>query len=315
MYVRNENIWRLLVERHFAKTPVGDWAIECLELGYDSPSLRILASMSPTEWPSIVEDKLSLALKELGWDSIHPYVFLLNYARRVADDILSDRLNPVDGSREMSVLLSATDGHSELDAWYDIDEIIWARDYFERTGVKDEYYYMEGDELVQIIRDACTRFLVRTRRKFSELPETTFEEAEETFKEFLTDNGHGVNIRWIFAEDMIVSNESFAIREPECEINRLLAKKLYEIGRERNFGIAMHAFAEVDGNPYAYIIVPEDDIDAQYRLMGPDAVKFSVRLPVNKADKVTSGLSWFIRNLFVDDKKRRGNDDGIPFRP
>ncbi len=40
----NDEATKLLAEQFLGKTDVSDWAIKCLEKGFDSKSLRILAS-------------------------------------------------------------------------------------------------------------------------------------------------------------------------------------------------------------------------------------------------------------------------------
>ena len=272
----------------------------------------MLAAMSPGEWPSVIEDKRDLAMRELGWVGIRSSVFLLQYARILAEDILADRIDSLVGSAEMYGLLQETDGDSELGAWYDIDELMLAQSDFRRSGKKDPYYYVEPDELVRVIKQACSDLLHRTRRKFGLLPDTTFREAEETFKEFLADNDHLAEVLWLFAEDVTIRQNTILIRPLDRKRNHALTEVLYERGKERKHGIEMHAFAKTDGDICAYIVVPLNDLHAQSRLMGSDFIKFSARLPLRNAEIVTSSPLLFLRNLFSAEDKRNGWEDCMP---
>ena len=128
----DETTAHLLAERHFQE--VNEWAINCLEAGFDSKHLRMLAASLSQDWPSVREDIMRKALAELGWDRIHRYEYMLAYARCLASDILERRVDAVAGSRRMYGLIYEADLSSELYAWYEIDEILWDREYSAKTG-------------------------------------------------------------------------------------------------------------------------------------------------------------------------------------
>jgi hypothetical protein len=303
----DDKVARLLAERHFSKDPANDWAIKCLEDGYDSRSLRMLASMSPMNSPSEYDDRLRLALEELDWANIPPYVYLMRYARILAEGIVADKSDPIEGSREIYKILQATDGHSELGAWYDIDEMISAEHHFTKTG-ETTYYYREKEPLISDIKQACSDFLRRSKSSIGDLRETSFEEAEAIFRKFLEDNEVSSDIKWIFREDVIIEGLSVAIRTALPDDNRDRAQKCFELGKKRDFGIAFHAFCTLEGNPCCYVQLPENDLDAQYKLMDHRYIKFSCRIGMPEAIAVGNNIMWKIRQLFVNKANSIGFD-------
>jgi hypothetical protein len=309
----DENISVMMAERHLGKISAMDWAIKGLELGYDSKSLRMLASMLPTDPASVVDDAYNRTLSELGWSDLHPYVFLLAYARFVADCILQGKIDPIEGSRDIYQVLQSTDHHNELHGWYDIDEMIFSQSYYEKTGEKG-YYYRSSEELALEIKQACADLLQRTLRSVGGLPETTFDEAEAVFKSFLEDNGYRPDVNWVFAEDMLFVSRGYAIHTPLPEDNRELNLAIFDLAKRRGFGVELHAFLLLNGTPCAYMILPDDELDAQYRLMDKDFVKYSVRLNLPEAQNIENTMVWKLRNLFVNKGDQDHYKDGIPSR-
>lgn len=308
----DETTARLLAERHFAKEPVYDWAVKCLEAGFDSSSLRMLASMTGAYSPSEIETMVGRVFRDMEWSEIPPYIYLLRYARTVAEGILSSKTDPIEGSREIYGILRATDGHSELSAWWDIDEMISDRDHFAKTGTAG-YYYREDAELFAEIKNACADLLLHSRSSVGALPETSFDEAEELFRRFLSENGHPPKLRWVFSEDVLFDGRAILIRVPVPEENHALARECYKLGITRNLGINLHGLCLLEDSVCCYVQLPKDDLDAQYRLLGPRFVKLSVVVEPNNAVQCRSGIIWrFWRATFAN--KATGYEDMIPSR-
>ena len=102
--MNNEAI-KFLAEYHWTKEEPGDWAIRCLEKGYDSKSLRMLASMTKADSSSEIENYFQRSLKELGWDKIEKEDYLLNYAKIIAGEIVEEKTDPIKASREIYQIL------------------------------------------------------------------------------------------------------------------------------------------------------------------------------------------------------------------
>src|SRR5205085_7539307 len=179
-------------------------------------------------------------------------------------------------SNQLYQILGTVDAHFELGAWYGIDESIYSLNYYKKTG-KTDHFFLSEDELVAQIKKACEDFLRKTNSNLGELLETSFEQAEDLFRNFLKDNNVSDDLVWIFSEDVISDGMNFEIRTPLPPNNRELAKRCFELGKQRNLGIAFHVFCSLSGRSCSYIELPENDLDAEYRLMGNRYIKFSFR--------------------------------------
>jgi hypothetical protein len=146
----NDEISKFLAEHHWANEEVNDWAIRCLENGYDSKSLRILASMTKADSSSELENYFQRSLKELGWDKIEKEDYLISYAKILAREILDGKADPIEASRKIYQILVDLDYPKELQGWFEIDEIIYDYEYFLKTG-KQGHYFLPKVELIEVI--------------------------------------------------------------------------------------------------------------------------------------------------------------------
>jgi len=71
------------------------------------------------------------------------------------------------------------------------------------------------------------------------------------------------------------------------------AESTYALGLERGLGIALTAFCAFNNETFAYVIIPEDDIDRQHRLMGK-GLKLSHPKEQRTTTVVLSELRWKI---------------------
>ena len=121
----DDNVAEVLADRLLNKQSATDWGIKCLELGFDSKNLRILASMLPIDPPSELDEKRRLAIEELGWNRIPTYVYMMRYARNIAKNILADRRDAFEGSGELHQILCTIDASWELGAWYSLEDRLY----------------------------------------------------------------------------------------------------------------------------------------------------------------------------------------------
>jgi hypothetical protein len=147
----SNEVAKLLAELFFRKETVSDWAIKCLEKGYDSRSLRILASMNSSDSASEFDQYLKRSLKELGWEKIDRQDFLIRYAKILAKGIIKGKADPIDASRDIYQILKNLDYPSELHGWYAIDDMIWDYEYFLKTG-EQGYWFHSKEELISEIK-------------------------------------------------------------------------------------------------------------------------------------------------------------------
>jgi hypothetical protein len=142
-----------------------------------------------------------------------------------------------------------------------------------------------------------------------------FLEAKQFFQNFLSEQGLSSDLFWVFGEDVISLPKRFLIKVPLPAENESFAEACYDIGLKRDFGLCLHAFCLLDGRPCCYVQLPEDDLDAQYSLMGNHSVKYSVRNDLINAESIESFLVWQTYSLsekFSD--PRVSTLDKLPFR-
>lgn len=114
------------------------------------------------------------------------------------------------------------------------------------------------------------------------LGDTTFEDAVRAFIAFLADNGMDKPILWVFTEDVYSRKTDkfetdFWLKLPLPADNEKFARRHFELGKRKGFGLALTAFASCDEGLCCSFVVPTDDEDAQYMLMGPEHLKLFFR--------------------------------------
>ncbi|MFN0139740.1 MAG: hypothetical protein ACKVQW_06600 [Pyrinomonadaceae bacterium] len=142
--------------------------------------------------------------------------------------------------------------------------------------------------------------------------DTSFDEALDDFKEFLSGQGLPTELVWVFREDVICQRERVIIKTPVPAENEALAKACYELGQQRNFGINLHAFCLLESRPCCYIVLPEDGIDAEHMLIPKVAVKYSVLSNLTKAEPVLNPVKWHTLRLLNRKSAVDGFNEYIP---
>lgn len=95
-----------------------DWAMDCLEQGFDSKGLRLLAGMSKTH--SITADFNDLfrqSLSELNWIYLDKKESLFNYAKEVAKQILAGEIESVEAVEKIHKICIQLGSPAELEMW------------------------------------------------------------------------------------------------------------------------------------------------------------------------------------------------------
>jgi hypothetical protein len=137
---------KLLAESHMGVVTSEDyvrWAVACLESDMDSKNIRILASLQKPLYSSEVDHYFRLCLKDLGWTMPERRECLLNYARDLAQQIVSGDLSPEDGCRKIYRIASALNYPQELMPWV----------YFDENLNPSTYHELEGAEWEDAVKD------------------------------------------------------------------------------------------------------------------------------------------------------------------
>ena len=126
-------------------------------------------------------------------------------------------------------------------------------------------------------------------------PPRSFAEAEVRFGQFLASNGYPATIGWLKSDHVLVDTPSqrWVDRGAKALDD---AKLRYAEGLRRNLGIALYAICATDKVTFASVFVPEDDVDAQYRLMSR-GLKLSCPTSRLSASVITNRLRCVILAL------------------
>lgn len=126
------------------------WAVEMLQEGFDTASLRIIAGLlSPFDWEE-VEHYLYHAFEELGWKYPEKEPCLQQYARNTANAITTAALSPADGCREMYRIARELNFPGYLTAWFNLDEGLAPDGRQEATGnIFDELVIQSAREYIK----------------------------------------------------------------------------------------------------------------------------------------------------------------------
>ncbi|HMT09722.1 MAG TPA: hypothetical protein PKA82_17170 [Pyrinomonadaceae bacterium] len=142
-----------------------------------------------------------------------------------------------------------------------------------------------------------------TPRHFPTVAETLFENAVASFRHFLDSQEVTDPIVWIFVEDVLTTigqqsfHSPFWLKSPIPNENEELARYAYIQAQERGFGVGLIGFARYSAGLCCAVLAPTDDIDAQYSMLGPDGVRYSLVSTLRTAREIKSPLLWKIMKL------------------
>ncbi len=127
------------------------------------------------------------------------------------------------------------------------------------------------------------------------LPET-FSDAERGFKRFLASQNYPDSICWLTPGDLVIAqNRHYWARKRGAKQSEIAALQ-YRFGVQRNLGILLEAVCATETETFARVFIPEDDIDAQYRLIGR-GLKLSCPVERYRMSAVTNPVHWLFLRL------------------
>ncbi len=125
-----------------------DWAIYCLEHGIDSKNIRILASMFTAQYESEVSTYFFKSLDDLNWNYPSAENCLLDYAKLIANQILSNDIDLIKGSNEIYKAYLHLDYAPELANWDYLHGGMHPENYedlvFNTNGIEDKHLLEEA---------------------------------------------------------------------------------------------------------------------------------------------------------------------------
>ena len=123
-------------------------------------------------------------------------------------------------------------------------------------------------------------------------PPETLESATHRFSEFLASGSWPRTICWVTCDDILIGCRDFRyLVHPRKETGLHEAERMYRVGLERGLGIALTAICASNEETFAFVVVPDDDLDRQYRLMSK---KLKLSRPTERrlTTVVRSELRW-----------------------
>ena len=113
-------------------------------------------------------------------------------------------------------------------------------------------------------------------RKVDQARVTTFNEAATDFAKFAADQGFPAHFLWITAEDIVFWKGHYFVLRGDPAQREVEARERFNEGLARTVGIELEGKSKADGWTICRVYVPEDDIDAQYRMIPQQGVKMSI---------------------------------------
>jgi len=114
---------KLILEQWTDGSGYVDWAFSCLEEGFDSKSLRLLAGFDKKHpYKADFEDMFRQALNELGWRYLTDKEVMLGYAKNLAKQILSEESDAAGTVEKISEIYVRLGFPAELEIWNILNE-------------------------------------------------------------------------------------------------------------------------------------------------------------------------------------------------
>lgn len=134
-------------------------------------------------------------------------------------------------------------------------------------------------------------------------PPLTLNAAAEKFRLFLASQGYPTTIRWLSPTDVLVEEKHrFWVRLRQSD--RVVgSKERYAEGLSRKLGIELRAICATEVETFAFVFLPQDDLDRQCHLMGR-MLKLSCPDRMRRASTIRNSIIWMAFRFL---NKKRGD--------
>lgn len=139
----------------------------------------------------------------------------------------------------------------------------------------------------------------------------SFQQAIETFQRFLTEQERPATLYWFFRNDLLLYKRQVFLRWPLPKDNRQLAEEVYQLGRKKGLGLALEVYCFDRHNAYCYVLVPEDEADAEALMM--TELKLSFTTSPHRVWKIRTKWLWQLIGHWTSKQPDVGYEL-IPFR-
>jgi hypothetical protein len=135
-------------------------------------------------------------------------------------------------------------------------------------------------------------------------PPLTLEAAQEKFIAFLASQNWPKTICWVAPAEVLIDRKRQYWIKPNCRHAGERAALRYTEGLGGNLGICLQAISANETETFATVFIPEDDLDAQSRLMG-HSLKLTCPVETYPTFVTRNPLKWLVLRL-VNGKRSRG---------
>jgi hypothetical protein len=91
----------------------------------------------------------------------------------------------------------------------------------------------------------------------------SFQQAVNSLRDFLAEQRKPATVCWVFRDDVFQYKRQVFVKWPLPEDNEAKAERLYEMGRERELGLAIEVFCFDKRQAYCYVFIPEDAYESE----------------------------------------------------
>lgn len=126
----------------------------------------------------------------------------------------------------------------------------------------------------------------------------SFQQATEALQQFLAEQQRPATLQWFFRDDLLLYKHNVFFRWPLPHDNPHLAEALYQVGREKGLGLALEVFCFDQDKAYCYVLVPEDEADADALMM--TELKLTFATSPHRVWKIRTKELWQILRRWIN---------------
>lgn len=121
-----------------------------------------------------------------------------------------------------------------------------------------------------------------------------FEGAEREFAAFLRAQRYPPNLLWLPERDVLYWGRQFYFRTGDSADHARHASAEYHGAMSRHVGVKFHAVFKTERWSICRLIIPEDELDAERRVIPQSGIAYSATVDPKPATAVEGRLQWRI---------------------
>lgn len=126
-----------------------------------------------------------------------------------------------------------------------------------------------------------------------------FETAVGNFRAFLVQQDYPPNLLWLSPDDVVFWGLRYFFWKGDPTERTSLAKAEFESAMAHNIGIALQAECKTERWTICRVYVPQDEIDAECRMIPTTGVKLAATVGPKPAREICSRIQWRLLKWLV----------------